>query len=257
MKSRLENIFILLNEPSYPENIGASARVVKNMGLGGLIVVKPRDCDLTKVLRMATHNAEDVVTHMEVHEDLREALMPFQHVVGTTARRGSRRTEIKTPRELGAVLTAFSRENRVVIMFGGEACGLTNEDLRYCDTLVTIPTSDFTSLNLAQAVMVVAYEVFTASVEIPRSFVPRLASRHELEGMYDHLRETLARINFINPENPDYWLGNVRRFFSRVGLRSRDVKIIRGICRQMDWYCKQVEGSACPSCKTPARTSKV
>jgi len=256
MKSRLENIFILLNEPSYSENIGASARVVKNMGLGGLIVVKPRDCDLTKVLRMATHNAEDVVTAMEVHENLREALNPFQHVVGTTARRGSRRTEIKTPRELGAALTTISRENKVAVMFGGEASGLTNEDLRYCDTLMTIPTSNFTSLNLAQAVMVVAYETFTASVDRPGAFVPRLANRHELEGMYDHLRDTLAKINFINPENPDYWLVHVRRFFSRVGLRSRDVKIIRGICRQMDWYCKQAEESACSCSKNLAKTSK-
>lgn len=256
MKAQLKNISILLNEPSYPENIGASARVVKNMGLAGLIVVRPRDCDLTKVLRMATHHAEDVVQDMEIHDDLRDALLPFQHVVGTTARHGSRRTEIKSPRELAESLVEISQENRIVILFGTETSGLSNEDLRYCDTLVTIPTATFSSLNLAQAVMVMAYEVFTASLEKPRSFVPRLANRHELEGMYDHLRDTLARINFINPENPDYWLVNVRRFFSRVGLRARDVKIIRGICRQMDWYCRQSEESGCPHCSTSAKNTR-
>ncbi len=248
MKVKLNNVSILLNEPSYPENIGASARVVKNMGLGGLIVVRPKDCDLTKVLRMATHNAEDVVSGMEVYEDLRDALRPFQYVVGTTARRGGRRTEIRTPRDLAGKLIEISRENRVVVMFGAEASGLTNDHLRYCDVLVTIPTANFTSLNLAQAVMVMAYELFTASMEKPRAFVPRLANRHELEGMYDHLRDTLSGINFINPENPDYWMVNVRRFFSRVGLRAGDVKIIRGICRQMDWYCKSMEHTSCCRC---------
>ncbi len=248
MKAKLNNVSILLNEPSYPENIGASARVVKNMGLGRLIVVRPKDCDLSKVLRMATHNAEDVVSDMEVHEDLRDALLPFHHVVGTTARRGGRRTEIRAPRDLAGELIEISQENRVVIMFGAEASGLTNDHLRYCDTFVTIPTADFTSLNLSQAVMVMAYELFTTSIEKPRSFVPRLANRNELEGMYDHLRDTLAKINFINPENPDYWMVNVRRFFSRVGLRARDVKIIRGICRQMDWYCRNLEQSSCSQC---------
>jgi len=67
-------------------------------------------------------------------------------------------------------------------------------------------------------------------------FVPRLATRRELDGMYEHLKETFIKINFINPDNPDYWMQNIRRFFSRVGLRARDVKIIRGICRQIDWY---------------------
>jgi len=67
--------------------------------------------------------------------------------------------------------------------------------------------------------------------------VPRLATHRELEGMYDHLQETLIKINFINPENPDYWMSNLRRFFSRMQLRARDIRVIRGICRQIDWYC--------------------
>lgn len=246
MKAKLKNISVLLNEPHYPENIGASARVVKNMGLERLVVVNPRDCDLTRVLRMATHNAEDVVADMEVYDDLRDALSAFQYVVGTSARKGSRREEIRNPREMAGSLIEISQENKVVIMFGTETSGLTNEHLRYCDALVTIPTANFSSLNLAQAVMVLAYEVFTASSESPKSFVPRLANRHELEGMYDHLRGTLARIHFINPENPEYWMMNVRHFFSRVGLRARDVKLIRGICRQMNWYCDQKADGVAP-----------
>lgn len=84
--------------------------------------------------------------------------------------------------------------------------------------------------------MILAYEIQLASTDEPKAFAPRLANRDELEAMYDQLTETLATINFINPENPEYWMMSVRRFFSRIGLRAREVKLIRGICRQINWY---------------------
>lgn len=84
MKVNLKNVAVVLHEPHFPENIGSVARVVKNMGLGQLIVVNPFDCDLTRILRLATHAAEDVVAEMEVHDTLRDALAPFQFIVGTT-----------------------------------------------------------------------------------------------------------------------------------------------------------------------------
>jgi tRNA/rRNA methyltransferase len=103
--------------------------------------------------------------------------------------------------------------------------------------LVTIPTAEFASLNLAQAVMVMAYEIYLAGVPEPVPHVPRLASSYELEGMYDHLKSVLGKIHFLNPENPDYWLNSIRRFANRLGLQAREVKTIRGICRQIDWAC--------------------
>lgn len=233
----LGNVAIVLHCPHFPENIGAAARVVKNMGLGRLVVVSPVDCDLTRILRMATHTAEDVVLAMEVHDDLREALSPYRYAVGTTARTGSHRQTVRNPRSLAREVVPISRNNPIAILFGPEDRGLTNDDLKYCDALVTIPTAHFSSLNLAQAVMVMAYELFTATIDEPKAFTPRLANKRELENMYDHLKVTLAKINFINPENPDYWMGSVRRFFSRMELRAREVKIVRGICRQIDWYC--------------------
>jgi tRNA/rRNA methyltransferase len=238
-KVNLDNIAIILHEPHFPENIGAAARAAKNMGIRRLIVVNPKDCDLTRVLRMATHNAEDVVSDMEIYDNVRDALAPFGYVVGTTARRGSHRQEIRVPGKLAQELVSISKENQVAILFGTEKSGLSNDELRDCDALGTIPTGGFSSVNLAQAVMIMAYEIYMATIDEPKTFVPRLANREELEGMYDHLRETLVKINFINPQNPEYWMGNVRRFFTHVGLRARDVKIIRGVCRQINWYCEQ------------------
>ncbi|MBN2126737.1 MAG: RNA methyltransferase, partial [Deltaproteobacteria bacterium] len=94
---------------------------------------------------------------------------------------------------------------------------------------------------LAQAVMILCYELFLAGREPARESVPRLANRFELEGMYGHLKDVLTKIGFINPQNPEHWMLNVRRFLSRLPLRAREVRIIRGICRQIDWYTGRIE----------------
>lgn len=237
MKIDLDKIAIVLNEPHYSENIGAAARAAKNMGISRLVLVNPIACDLTRVMRMATHNAEDVISEMEIFDSLEEALAPFQYVVGTTARVGSHRQTARDPGQIAVELIEITRKNQVAILFGTESRGLANEHIKYCDALVTIPTANFTSINLAQAVMIMAYELFRAASEQKQPMVPRLAARNELEGMYAHLKETLTKINFINPENPDYWMMTIRHFFSRINLRGQDVRLIRGVCRQIDWYC--------------------
>ena len=103
---------------------------------------------------------------------------------------------------------------------------------------VEIP-ADFSSLNLAQAVMIVCYELFRGALEAPREFTPRLANRFELDAMYAQLKDVLLRICFINPSNPDYFMNNLRHFGTRMQLRAKEVQIIRGICRQIDWYGKR------------------
>jgi len=232
----LDNVAVVLHKPKYAENIGASARAACNMGIKQLVVVDPRDCDLTRVLRMATHFAADIVENMEIHADLEAALAPFQYIVGTTARVGSQRPTLPNPRELAQRLIPLSQNNRIALVFGPEDTGLTNAELGLCQTVVTIPTADFASLNLAQAMMVLCYEVFAASRSDMTRFTPRLASRQELEDMYAHLKAVFVDIDFINPENPDYWMQHIRRFFSRIDMRARDVRMIRGMCRQIEWY---------------------
>jgi tRNA/rRNA methyltransferase len=238
-KIRLEHIAIVLNRPRFPENIGAAARAMCNMGIHRLIVVNPENCDLTRVLRMATHAAMDLVEQMEVADTLAEALAPFSYVVGTTARLGGKRPVRPSPAVLAQELIALSAQNRIAILFGPEDRGLTNEDIRYCHELVNIPTADFSSLNLAQAVMILCYELSGAGLEKPGEFVPRMASRHELDGMYEQLKDILVRIDYLKPDNPDYWIDKLRRFFTRIQLKAREVSIIRGICRQMDWYARK------------------
>lgn len=235
-KINLDNISIVLHRTRYPENIGAAARAMRNMGIEKLVVVDPQNCDLTKICRMATHAATDVVEQMEVCDTLEEALADFNYVVGTSARLGGQRKVVSSPSKLGQKLISISHENRIAILFGPEDRGLTNVDIRFCDILVNIPTADFSSLNLAQAVMIMCYELFSFSRDKPGEFAPRLANRFELEAMYAQLKDVLIRISFINPANPDYFMNNLRHFFSRMQLRAKEVRIIRGICRQILWY---------------------
>ncbi len=235
----LDNVFVILNRPRYPENIGAAARAMRNMGFKQLIVVDPQNCDLTRVLKMATHAAIDVVEEMEIYEDLQTALGPLNYIVGTTARLGGQRQLAGSAVSLATKLAPICANNRVGLLFGPEDRGLTNEDIRLCHELVTIPTAEFSSLNLAQAVMILCYELRRFNQPTGETFVPRLANRHELEGMYSQLKDVLVRISYIQPDNPDYFMNSIRHFGTRLKLRAKEVSIIRGIRRQIDWYSRK------------------
>ena len=235
----LKNVCIILSRPRYPENIGAAARAMRNMGLEQLMVVEPQNYDKSRVLKMATHSAVEVVEQIKVYEDLRTAVAPLSYVVGTTARLGGQRQLVGSAARLAQKLAPISKENQVGLLFGPEDRGLTNADLRLCHELVNIPTAEFSSLNLAQAVMVVCYELRRYNQPGGQTFVPRLANRHELDGMYAQLKDILVRISYIQPDNPDYFMNNLRHFGTRLKLRAKEVSIIRGICRQIDWYGKK------------------
>ena len=230
---------IVLHRPRFPENIGAAARAMRNMGLRRLVVVDPENFIEARIRMMATHVAGDVVDAIACFDSLPEALTDCQYVVGTTARLGGERQTVMSPSVMARRLVSISQENEVALVFGPEDRGLTNQEIRLCHALVNIPTDAFASLNLAQAVMVMCYEVFTASSAEAEAFAPRLATRHELDGMYAKLRDILVAISYINPENPDYWMNRLRRFFTRLQLRAREVSIIRGIMRQVEWYARK------------------
>lgn len=236
---KLDNIRIVLQKPRYPENIGSVARAMQNMGLNRLTVVAPRDFDLQRVLRLATHSATDIVKTALISDNLIDALADSHFVVGTTARMGKQRQLVQTPEKMAGRLVSISQNNRVAIIFGPEDKGLSNEDLRFCQALVNIPTAEFSSINLAQAVMIMSYALYRTGLEKPVEALPRLAGRHELDGMYAQLKDILVRISYINSENPDYFMNNLRRFFTRMQLRAQEVSIIRGIIRQVNWYSEK------------------
>jgi len=244
MENRInrDNVAIILVEPKAPENIGAAARAMNNMGIRRLIIVNPANLDPDRIAKMATSHSMGILESMTVvHDDLRNALAPFRYIAGTTARVGAIRPALTTPRDLAKDLISISKKNDIAILFGPEDRGLSNDHLSFCHTIINIPTSDFSSLNLAQAVMIVCYEIYQAVSEDPDRKTRRLANSFELEGMYDHLKDVLTRIGFLNPQNPERWMWNIRRFLSRLPLHANEVRVVRGICRQIDWYVNQAK----------------
>jgi len=247
----LKSFFVVLDRPRIPENIGAAARVACNMGMGGLIVVAPENPEPERMLKMATHKAAHLVEGMKVYPDLQAALSNFGYIVGTTARTGGVRKPILTPREVATGLFQFAAHNKIALVFGSEERGLTNREIQFCHQLVKIPTAEFSSLNLAQAVMVICYEIHLATFQPSERVCPSLATSTELELMYEKVKDILIKISFIQPENPDHWMMNIRRFFSRIGLRSKEVNLIMGLCRQVKWY-----GKACRPSQEKGPASK-
>jgi tRNA/rRNA methyltransferase len=239
LKAKTKNISIVLYKPKYSGNIGSVARAAKNMGISNIIVVGKADFDREEMQQRSTHLAADVLDQILYFEFIEEALGEFNYIVGTTARLGKARGPFIAPRAAAQDIVSISQKNKVALLFGPEDTGLANNELRLCNAVVTIPTSrKFTSLNISHAVMVLCYEIFIASsaVTAVREAVPKLALSSELEGMYGQIKTLLADIEFLNPENPDYWMMHLRRFFGRASLLSREVKIVRGICRQLAWY---------------------
>jgi len=232
MKADLDNFAVILHEPRYPENIGAAARCCRNMGIPRLITVRPQLLDQEKMLKMATHEAASLIHDMEVFDSLKEALAPFNFVVGTTARTGRQRQPTHTPRQMAEKLVGLSPKNRIALLFGSEKWGLSNAELCRCHALVTIPTSSFSSINLAQSVMILCYEIFNAGTEAS-IHQPKLATSREIENMFNHLETVFEAIGLMDKQNPEYWRIKLRRIFGRIELRSREVKFIRGFCRNI------------------------
>jgi len=239
LKAKTKNISIVLYKPKYAGNIGSVARAAKNMGISNIIVVGKTDFDREEMQQRSTHLASDVLDQIQYFERIDEALGVFNYIIGTTARLGKARGPFIAPRAVAQDIVNISQKNRVALLFGPEDKGLANEDLRLCHAVVTIPTSrEFTSLNLSHAVMILCYEIFitSPSATMSATATPKLVRSSEMEEMYGQIKTLLADIEFLNPENPDYWMMHLRRFFGRSSLLSREVKIIRGICRQLAWY---------------------
>lgn len=232
--SQLDSIAIVLVRPRVAENIGAAARIAFNMGIDQLILVSDQKPPREPMAKMATHKAAHLIDNLPVFQTLEEALENFSVVIGTTARRGRHRFVHQTPREMVQELLPQLASNRAALLFGPEDTGLTNDDLKYCQMTSAIPTAEFASLNLAQAVAIHCYELRYAIIHDPKDLAPapELATTFELESMYSYLENALSRINFIDNINHNHWMSNIRNMFGRYHLSAKDANIIRGICKK-------------------------
>ena len=228
---------VVLVRPREEGNVGAAARAMANMGLDRLILVEPA-AEISGTARAFAVGAHAILDGAVRPSSLREALAPFRRVVGTTSTRDRRLgIPVLTPRELPAWLAQDPPDTPTALVFGPEVGGLTNEELALASAVVSIPCSPVQpTLNLAQSVLIVAYELFLARGEAAFTAAGEEppATAAEIDGLLDHAAGVLARIGFARDDSFPGVLRDLRRLAARAAPSSRDVRVLRGICRRAD-----------------------
>jgi len=238
----LQNIRVVLVRPRGSANVGAAARAIKNMGVGQLSLVRPAVRRYKAAEAMAVH-ARDLVRAAPIAPSLAAAVADCALVVGTTCRGGPYRASAESPEALAPVLLDAASRGPVAILFGPEDHGLTNEDLGACQRLIAIDTNPaYASLNLAQAVLLVCYELRRAALAGQRSGPQANPAPAEMvQRMYRHLRDALLSIGFLHPQNPEHIMFALRGLFGRTALEDHEVRILLGIARQIEWAAGQMQ----------------
>jgi tRNA/rRNA methyltransferase len=243
VSSSLHHIQIVLVEPAGALNIGSIARVMKNMGLTQLIVVNPQ-CEVLgeEATRMAVH-AIDLLSAARIVPDLPTALQGCTRVIATTARDRAIPTQLETPRE--ALPWLVESTEPTALIFGREDSGLTNAELNYATRYIRIPVgSEYSSLNLAQAVGVCAYELQMCATNTEDNVSTNLASIplqtdvapvELVEGYYQQLESLLLEIGYLLPHTAAHRMEKIRRLYNRSQLSPNEVALLRGILRQVSW----------------------
>ncbi len=243
-----ENVVVVLNETQDLVNVAGSARAMMNMGLRRLRLVRPVEYDERRITGIA-HGAEVILERIEFPETLEQALADAVHVVGTTARRRADRHVWEHPREAAQDLFARAHDERgpVALVFGREDVGLTNEQLDRCDRILTVPTDRrHSSLNLAQAVLLVAYELRMtgpgSNVKLPRPRRDALpATSEQFQRLFDDMERALERIDFYAPRNPDIILRTFRAIYRRANLDVRETNLVRSMFIEFRKYIEKLE----------------
>jgi tRNA/rRNA methyltransferase len=227
---------IILCQPQLGENIGAAARAMKNFGLEDLRLVAPRDGWPNQKAEAMAAGAADIVVSAGIYDTLQNALADLNLVYATTARERGIAKPVLTPAEAAKRLRAAEAgEAATGILFGNERTGLTNDDISLVDAVITVPTAEFSSLNLGQAVLIACYEWFrwgdsTPPERIDHGPIAKPASREEMFQLFDHLEGELMKSGFLYPpENKPPMIRNIRAMLHRAALTDQEVRTLRGM----------------------------
>jgi TrmH family RNA methyltransferase len=241
----LDNIRFVLVGTTHPGNIGAAARAMKTMGLSNLHLVTPKIYPDAEATARAS-GADDVLAKAMVHDSLDSAIAGCHQVYGMSARLRHLPVPVVNPRETVQQIQQADDNAQIAIVFGREHSGLSNDELDKCQYLINIPANpEYSSLNLAAAVQVFAYELkitFDPTIEAGRVGEIREAiSADDLEHLYGHFEQTLSNIGFLDPENPKNLMRRLRRLFNRADLDRNELQILHGILRAAETKRGQVE----------------
>lgn len=237
--SSQRDIRIVLVNPSHPGNVGAAARAMKNMGLQQLVLVEPQEFPDPRAIWRAA-GAKDLVENALVVDTLEKAIGDCHLVIGTSARERRIPWPLVEPAACVDKIYSEPMDAKTAILFGREDSGLTNEELQRCNLHVNIPTSEaYRSLNLGMAVQILCYELRMRELasDAERSETEEwdepFASSADVERFYEHLSQTLAALEFFDPDNPRQLMTRLRRLFGRVRLDQMELNILRGILSEV------------------------
>lgn len=237
---------VVLVNTSHPGNIGATARAMKNMGLNKLTLVQPEQFPSGVAVGRAV-SAVDILDNARVVDSLQEAVADCGLVIGTSARSRKIPWPMLNPEQCADKVIRNAENNKVALVFGREDAGLNNEELQQCHYHVQIPTAaEFSSLNLASAVLVICYEVQKAALameELPAIaeddfWDQEKANGEQVEHFYRHLERVMVAIDFHDPENPRQLMQRMRRLFSRIRIDVMEMNILRGILSNIEYMIK-------------------
>lgn len=241
--SLFKRLRFILVETSRSGNIGAVARAMKTMGFSDLVLVNPRFADALcdpEAVAFAS-GAQDILAGARIVGSIAEALEGCNYAAAVSARLREFSPPVTAPGAIAAQLAAGT-ELHAAVIFGNERFGLPNEIVEQCNVLINIPANpEYSSLNLSQAAQVIAYECRVAALATsgdaqtasPVGFHGDAASLAQVDGMYAHLQEALVAIDFLDADNPKKLMPRLKRLFSRTGLETEEVNILRGIARHI------------------------
>src|SRR5262245_35701990 len=251
MSIELDRVDVVLVRPGRPANVAAACRALKNMGLRHLTLVGTSAQAIPAEARALAYGAWDVLDGARSTATVAEAVSEASVVVGTTGRAVA---AARPARELAERLGGSVEHGRLALVFGPEASGLTGQELDLCHHLVHVPTDpEQPSLNLAQAVLLMAYELRLASLAVSAGEPPRAhaaeaaATAGEIESALADLRGALLAIGYLNAANPDAILSELRRLLVRAQVTSREIALLRGMARQIGWAASRLPGADAPS----------
>ena len=233
----LDGLTVILVATRFPENIGMVARACANMGCPKVVLVDPEHFDFKKASPLATPKGLPLLEKITVTKTLDIALQHSTHAYGTTARTGGWRKEIYTPHAISPrIARQLQQGDKVALVFGPEDRGLNNQEIIHCHELITIPTDQASSLNLAQAVLIVLYEIAQAkrtTIKLP-VHSSRTVSYAELDILLRTFKETLLKLDYLHGDNVDYFFQVWKSMFSRMELKQHEFSALMGLCRQIN-----------------------
>jgi TrmH family RNA methyltransferase len=234
-RQMLSRLRVVLVETKFPGNLGFAARTMMNFGLSDLRLVSPRAVLDKEAYTLALGGAS-ILDDAMIHKRLEDAVSDCGIVIGTSRRHGVKRRNVIDPREMAALLRPVLEVNDAALVIGSEDVGLSNDHLALCNWVAGIHSgTDYESFNLSHALAVFLWEINYAVRKSHESHPRKLASTRDQENMFRHLERVLLEIGFIKEKDPRRMMILIRQMLHRACLTDREVRIMRGILRQIRW----------------------